>query len=94
MSYGKRNISIDNDVWLRSKTLIKEEMNLTMSKFIELQLRTLLRGRTGTFQDVVMGAAKDFIEADKSLTREERMKMDGLFDQKKKPEKVKKKKSK
>lgn len=67
MGFSRRTISISDDVYLPAKKLIKEEMNIGVSKFIEIQLRSLLRSKSGSVKDVVEGVMLDFIKADKSI---------------------------
>lgn len=92
MGFKRFNISVDEQVWEDARALISEVMNLSMSKFIEIQLRTLVRSHKSPFADVVQGAMRDFIAGDKSLTAGERTKMNGLLDSEKKVKGVKKKK--
>lgn len=92
MAWKRYSVTIDPKVWEESQKLISEQMNVSMSRFIEIQLRSLIRSHKGSFADVVEGAFRDFVKGDKSLSEGEREKMNGLFDSEKKVKPVKKKK--
>jgi hypothetical protein len=72
MDYNKHTVSADRAVWDTAKKLIKEEWNMTMSKWIEIQLRALLNSRKYPINDVIQNAMLDFARADKSLSEKER----------------------
>jgi len=76
MAWAKKTISLDPQVWEDAKKVIMGEMNMSMSKFIEIQLRTLVRAHSKSpFMEVVQGAMRGFMEGDKSLTEKERRQM-------------------
>jgi hypothetical protein len=90
MGYRNRNMSIDDDVWLSAKTIVKEETGMTMSKFIEIYLRGIVRAKKGGLRDIVVGGVNDLIEMDNSLNARDKLKGFDLVD--KIHNKVKKKK--
>jgi hypothetical protein len=74
MGYRNRNMSIDDDVWLSAKTIVKEETGMTMSKFIEIYLRGIVRAKKGGLRDIVVGGVNDLIEMDNSLNARDKLK--------------------
>lgn len=80
MGSSNRTLTLDDDVWREAKSIIKNEMNISMSRFVEIQLRSIVRARKGTVTEVVEGAVKDFVMADRSLSADEKKKVNGLFD--------------
>lgn len=56
-----RSISIDERVYNECKEILKEELNMTMSKYLEIQLRALIRSRTQTQKDVYEGVVADLL---------------------------------
>jgi antitoxin component of RelBE/YafQ-DinJ toxin-antitoxin module len=85
-------VSIDPKVWEDARKLIAEELNMSMSKFVEMQLRAVVRSHTSPVAQVMQGIMQDFMNGDKSLSEGERRKMQSIFDNGKKVKAVKKKK--
>jgi hypothetical protein len=79
-----RTLYIEESIWKESRAIIKETMNMHISLFIEIQLRTLIKSQKGSFQQVIEEAMKGVILGDKTLTEEEKKKMNGLFESDKK----------
>jgi len=75
-----RTLYIEEKIWHESRAIIREEMNMNISLFVEIQLRTLIKSQKGSFQQVIEEAMKGVILGDKTLTEEEKMKMNGLFE--------------
>jgi hypothetical protein len=92
MSFVRKTISVDEKVWDGAHKLISEELNMSMSKFIEIQLRTIVRSYKGTFAQTMNGVIHDYFNNEKSLTEEQRRGMQSLFDKREKIKAVKKKK--
>lgn len=65
----KRTISVDSKVWEQAREIIKGELNLTMSKYIEIQLRSLVRSTTQTQRELYENIALDLIEASERKKR-------------------------
>lgn len=42
------NISMDSDIWEGSQLIIKGQLNMTMSKYIEIMLRQVIGSQTQT----------------------------------------------
>lgn len=61
MGYSHRSISIDDEVYEEGRKVLKEELNMTMSKYIEIQLRALIRSKTQTQKDVYEGIVADLL---------------------------------
>jgi antitoxin component of RelBE/YafQ-DinJ toxin-antitoxin module len=59
----KKSISIDKDVWENAKKVIQSEAGMSMSKYIEITLRSLTRATTGTAQDYMQDTIMDFFKA-------------------------------
>jgi antitoxin component of RelBE/YafQ-DinJ toxin-antitoxin module len=79
--YRNVNLSLDSEATEKAKVILKEEMGMTLSKFIDIQLRSLVRARTGTVSDFMEGTLKEYVDADKTLTNTQREKVNGiLFD--------------
>jgi hypothetical protein len=79
-----RTLYIEESIWHESRKVIRETMNMHISLFVEIQLRTLIKAQRGTFQEVVEEAVKDVMLGDNSLTAKEREKINGLFESDKK----------
>jgi len=47
-----RSISIDENVYNEARKILKEEINMTMSKYLEIKLRALVRSKTQTQKDL------------------------------------------
>jgi hypothetical protein len=75
MGYHNRNMSIDDDVWSKAREIVKEETGMTMSKFIEIYLRGLVRAKKGGLRDVVESGIRDLIEFDDSASAREKIEM-------------------
>lgn len=48
MVYKRYNIGMDEDVWKGAETIIKTQLNMSMSKYIEIMLRQLMASQTQT----------------------------------------------
>lgn len=88
--WKKYTISVDPTVWENAKQIIQNEAGMSMSKYIEITLRSLTRSTTGTAQDYVQDTIMDFVAADKSLSTAEKKKIETAIKGEK--DKVKKKK--
>lgn len=62
MPYRNRSLSIDDDVYEEAKKILKEELNMTMSKYIEIQLRALVGSKTKTQKDLYEGVVAELFE--------------------------------
>lgn len=89
--WKKYTISVDPTVWENAKQIIQNEAGMSMSKYIEISLRGLMRVESGTTKDFVQDTIMDFVSADKSLKRSEKKKIEAAI---KGDEKVKVKKKK
>jgi hypothetical protein len=56
-----RSISIDENVYNEARKILKEELNMTMSKYLEIQLRALVRSKTQTQKDLYEGVVSDLL---------------------------------
>lgn len=63
MTIYKANVSLDKDVWKEAKRILKEDLNMTMSKYIEIQLRSLIRSQTQTHRQLMESVAEDLFYA-------------------------------
>jgi hypothetical protein len=81
---GERRINvhmtIDPVVWDGLKASSKK-MGLPVSRVVEILAKAHIAGQSEAFQNVLKGVMKDFIEADRSLTLEEKLEMKGLVDE-------------
>lgn len=48
MAWKRYNISMDSDIWEGSRTIIKGQLNMSMSKYIEIMLRQVIASQTQT----------------------------------------------
>jgi hypothetical protein len=86
-----KTISVNREIWENSKEVIKEQTGMSMSKFIEIYLRGIIRAKRGGLRDVIEGATKDLIEMDDSASAREKIQMFDMVDQNKDIFKKKKK---
>lgn len=56
---GMKTISVDFGVYDTAKQILKDDLNLTISKYIELQLRALIRSRGGSYAEFIQGTLDD-----------------------------------
>ena len=56
---GMKTISVDFDVWDTAKGILKDDLNMTISKYIELQLRALIRSKSGSYAEFMQGTLDD-----------------------------------
>ena len=56
---GMKTISVDFDVWDTAKGILKDDLNMTISKYIELQLRSLIRSKSGSYAEFMQGTLDD-----------------------------------
>ncbi len=61
MPYRNRSISIDDNVYEQARKILKEELNMTMSKYIEIQLRTLVSSQSQTVKEVYGGLVTELV---------------------------------
>lgn len=55
-------MSIDEKVTKAAKAILKEELNMTISKYVEIQLRALIRSKTQPAKDLYEGVVADLFE--------------------------------
>jgi hypothetical protein len=89
--WKKYTISVDPTVWEDAKQILQTEAGMSMSKYIEITLRSLTKVTTGTAQEYMHDTIMDFVSADKSLSGSEKKKIEAAI---KGEEKVKVKKKK
>lgn len=58
MAWKRYSVSIDPKVWDPVQDLLKEEFNMSVSKYIELMLRQLLASQTQTQRQMMEGIAE------------------------------------
>lgn len=58
----KVNLSMDEKVYREAKAILKEELNMTASKYVEIQFRALIRSKTQTAKDLYEGVVADLFE--------------------------------
>ena len=56
-------IRIDGSLYEEAKKLLKEDINLSVSKFIEITLRQLVRSRTTPMADAFGNMVKDLLSS-------------------------------
>lgn len=80
-------VSIDPNVWEDARKLVSEELNMSMSKFVEMQLRAVVRSHNAPVAQVMQGIMQDFMNGDKSLSEVDRRKMQSVLDREHKKKK-------
>lgn len=48
MAWKRYNISMESDIWEGSQRIIKGQLNMSMSKYIEIMLRQVIASQTQT----------------------------------------------
>lgn len=62
MGIVKTTIQMDEKVFNEARRIAKEELNMTMSKFIEVMFRQLIASRTRTQKDMMEDLVQDLFE--------------------------------
>lgn len=62
MAWKRYSISIHPKVWDEVQMLLREEFNMSMSKYIEMTLRQLLDSRTKTAKELYEGVAQTLFD--------------------------------
>lgn len=62
MGTYRRNISVDEKTWHEARKILKEELNMTISKYVDIQLRALVRSQTHTARELYEGVTQDLFE--------------------------------
>lgn len=84
MAWVRKTLSFDKEVFDRAKQIVSEELGMTMSKFLEIQLRSIARMRTESFKDMMEHTMFDLLSGKQAR--------DNFFDLPPKKKKVVKKK--
>ena len=56
---GMKTISVDQEIWDTAKGILRDDLGMAISKYIELQLRALIRSRSGSYADFMQGTLED-----------------------------------
>ncbi len=54
-----KTVSVDLKVWETAKQILKDDLNLGISKYVELQLRSLIRSKSGSYAEFMQGTLDD-----------------------------------
>lgn len=54
-----RSLSVDVEVWEKAKKILKDDLNMAISKYIDLQLRALIRSKSGSYAEFMQGTLED-----------------------------------
>ena len=72
MGIVKTTIQMDEKVWNEARSIAKEELNMTMSKFLEVMLRQLVNSRTKTMKQMMDETVEDLFDAAMTPKRRKR----------------------
>ena len=56
---GMKTVSVDFGVWDTAKQILKDDLNMTISKYVEFQLRSLIRSKSGSYSEFIQGTLDD-----------------------------------
>lgn len=83
-TYGRNRIkvqiTIDPVIWSEFQASSKK-MGLPASRVVEILVKAHIAGQNEAFQNVLKGVMKDFIDADRGMSLEEKLKCKSLIDE-------------
>lgn len=72
MAYVRKTIGLEETVYNEAARLLKEELGMSISKFIEITLRQLVRSRTTSMADTFGATVEDLLSSGKKPAKRKR----------------------